>query len=1413
MTTSGSSSAILHGSVSSDSEFVEEVLLGLAGYTGRAVVGSPDSFALHASVVVRPAERQLCNRLLRAGFLCHELEQFVTCAHLNQTQAALSIAYPNSGKNRAGPYGGSETVGGASSSSSVGLKTTSDGGVNNGPGTAGGCTTNKAAARASAASPSIGLYGFAVAETVEAYLEQCYRPLLERLENELASSTMVQVSALVQEPLVVLEVLSELVRHVETMNKAELEGKYGLRPGASLGSMLIDHVANLVETTRDAARPVLGLCLTKLTEVFVRQLSAWCVHGTLWDPFREFLVHYREPGYQQETAAQRASSSESPTRQVAFSISEWLADLDDVEELSPSYVRFLWTRQYDVDPAFVPQLFVPPEESAKFADKVLFLGKAVRALLLSRAGLTEAEAHSCLQRLEQLMLALRARFPPLTSNLDDDERNSFDIKDYRRIRLRKAQMPNSVHVDDYHAEVGTTTDVGEEDEDSSVSTVSEEDLAEDAAGGGPGKKKRDVARQGTRLSSATVATTRRRRKYKPSQKNTISSARTSSHHAQWKARQKNELSGSSKSFVGIQNDTSSHIPPATWVMEAALSGIRDVVGRKLRQLVVTRGDLIHHLRDMKGFFGCSYGPFFQTFLDQAHELFLNPPTLFAETELAHGAWAAAGHTEGGFEDATYYDNVDLLRKKEKRFSASMAEERNSAKQLKTSTTSTKRREQQIRTRELQSRYDTRHADSLEDLDCIQRPLEDVASRHRRYQVRLLNSRGFNFQDFIECGQLIECSGGARASANGNLELTPAQPVGSTSLNNYNHGSLAGAGKTRQGLSSFDDPAFSLSPMVWVASKHIIAEPFRSSFSFRLKPSQTRRYSDEPELDTGARFALLWQNAADPSEVVKDSRRRQLVAQELMSAFSSPGAMTDDNATGGRGCAPGQYQKSDHGPGAETSSRSLEERLLENTLGLEIVVLGDQLAARVAIKRKTNHEVFCEGVTTIGDSSSEGAHLVRSPSHDSSSTDERFFTIDVSYDRNRFAVRLDDRCLVCEARDVDLYSVLGADPLGCGYVGLLSLPWEVGTSRAKLGNKQNDTQTTHRRSVREDPGSHVEQYGDDDEIGVSLASVLVRQWKHSVVQHGAEEELMIDPWHRDLNISFDIPWPLSLIVSYENLQSYNRLFRLLFAYKRALYGLSRIWLVRRQPYRPSNPETRLHFQHQFQSGLFRHRLYFFVTQILQYLQQDVIESAFCGLEKEVSRVASLSTSSLSSKKGGDHGAGGSQEDEHVDYSDHEALYEEDHISKRSSYELADFEALALGHQHFLTHVIGDCFLLEPKILRCLLAIVSISNRFVRIGNVAASAATSSSSTGARSVGSIAQQQPGGVSGAGTAPSQTASSTQYLQMEARLEAKLRQEFQQVTIELFQLLARLQSSSAKLQSLLLRLNYNQEPGEVDC
>eukprot|EP00913_Durusdinium_trenchii_P026345 g24720.t1 len=131
-------------------------------------------------------------------------------------------------------------------------------------------------------------------------------------------------------------------------------------------------------------------------------------------------------------------------------------------------------------------------------------------------------------------------------------------------------------------------------------------------------------------------------------------------------------------------------------------------------------------------------------------------------------------------------------------------------------------------------------------------------------------------------------------------------------------------------------------------------------------------------------------------------------------------------------------------------------------------------------------------------------------------------------------------------------------MGCSYVGLCCLPLEL---------------------------AHNEPF------------VRIMTWRHQTKERLDFEEQTAMVTFSDLTLSYQVPWPLPLIITQSCLQRYNRFFQQLLTYRRTALDLQRFRLDG-----TSSVETAR------ARWAFKAQLQFFWSQVLQYFLQDVVEAS-------------------------------------------------------------------------------------------------------------------------------------------------------------------------------------------------------------
>eukprot|EP00397_Hematodinium_sp_SG-2012_P020202 GEMP01020800.1.p1 GENE.GEMP01020800.1~~GEMP01020800.1.p1 ORF type:complete len:852 (+),score=186.94 GEMP01020800.1:40-2595(+) len=201
-------------------------------------------------------------------------------------------------------------------------------------------------------------------------------------------------------------------------------------------------------------------------------------------------------------------------------------------------------------------------------------------------------------------------------------------------------------------------------------------------------------------------------------------------------------------------------------------------------------------------------------------------------------------------------------------------------------------------------------------------------------------------------------------------------------------------------------------------------------------------------------------------------------------------------------------------------------------------------------------------------------------------------------------------------------------LGCGFLGISLLP---------LGHQHASMHSSTTKPM---------VFSQEDR------PLQVLSWTHAGRDPFVQRMHEIDAWQNILGLSVDVPWPASQVVTDEAIQKYNQLFRLLFAFRRTHIALQRGWCDFKL-HRPGTDWT-----------IIRSQMLFFVSQILQYFQQDVIE----GLHSQLL----------------------------------------DTVEKSR-----DFEEIRPAHDDFLHQVMCDCFIFVPELHVALLECVKSANYFARL----------------------------------------------------------------------------------------------------
>jgi len=224
-------------------------------------------------------------------------------------------------------------------------------------------------------------------------------------------------------------------------------------------------------------------------------------------------------------------------------------------------------------------------------------------------------------------------------------------------------------------------------------------------------------------------------------------------------------------------------------------------------------------------------------------------------------------------------------------------------------------------------------------------------------------------------------------------------------------------------------------------------------------------------------------------------------------------------------------------------------------------------------------------------------------------------------------------------------------MGCAYVGMCLLPLEY--SHHVLGSEPPAPEVEAKYTARDRPVSIV--------TWAHAASPDGPSGRPEVVE--LEQHLGIDSWVSCMELSYKAPWPLPLVITQSSLMRYNQLFKMLLAFRYVHLDLQHVQMPRSE-----------------QLGwALRAQLSYFVSQVLLYFHQDVIEASHRRLLQNVGS-------------------------------------------------FKDFDLVVCAHEEFLTTCISHCFLKTPELHDALMTALRIASLFCLV------VAPSSSASACRRPGS-------------------------------------------------------------------------------
>mmetsp|Transcript_100676 Transcript_100676/g.323242 ORF Transcript_100676/g.323242 Transcript_100676/m.323242 type:complete len:1013 (+) Transcript_100676:190-3228(+) len=482
----------------------------------------------------------------------------------------------------------------------------------------------------------------------------------------------------------------------------------------------------------------------------------------------------------------------------------------------------------------------------------------------------------------------------------------------------------------------------------------------------------------------------------------------------------------------------------------------------------------------------------------------------------------------------------------------------------------------------------------------------------RFEMRFVPNQ-FELQSFNDCARQVKLVGMARL-AGGTAELGLGQGDGTS-----------GVGSAAQ------------SAMLWLATRQRVARSFGHSFSFQL---HAPALGSTTVAEYGCRFAWCCQHRWAPSDL---QRWKHLSGVGIL-GFDGDGR-SSSNLAGSRGldktmpcpvwtslgeCLAVEVSFSvipSAGPGDPMGEITLAAYVCHPGLGDDSSRRHGAEGAKGA-RLPLVHKL---AMGTVSLAAPRGkVHTVRLEYASSHKLLQIFFGIESTEP-------------VCTA-EVDFSEVLSLD-LGSAHLGLCLLPLD------------------HRHRLARSPGDAAGAAGSAAGGGEARYSsrdrpVSITSWAHDVVsgpdseespgRRTAEESFGLDAWFSSMELSYRVPWPLPLVITQSCMERYNRLFKLLLAFRHVHLELQGAELPRGE----------------LLAWALRSELSYFVSQVLMYFQQDVIESA------------------------------------------HRKLLRTVEASK-------DFDLVVCAHEEFLATVTAHCFLRSPELHDALMAALRIAALFCRL----------------------------------------------------------------------------------------------------
>eukprot|EP00941_MAST-03F_sp_MAST-3F-sp1_P005147 g5147.t1 len=129
------------------------------------------------------------------------------------------------------------------------------------------------------------------------------------------------------------------------------------------------------------------------------------------------------------------------------------------------------------------------------------------------------------------------------------------------------------------------------------------------------------------------------------------------------------------------------------------------------------------------------------------------------------------------------------------------------------------------------------------------------------------------------------------------------------------------------------------------------------------------------------------------------------------------------------------------------------------------------------------------------------------------------------------------------------------------------------------------------------------------------------WRFRAAPLGGSKALPGDVW-QELSLSYEVQWPLQLVITQESLEQYNSIFQFLLTTKRVSAELQLAWVnLNATRYRLSSGKSR---QMLMRLWLLRSQMAFLVENLQFYLQEDVIDVQFSEMQKSIKEAIDFDT---------------------------------------------------------------------------------------------------------------------------------------------------------------------------------------------